>query len=175
MKSIQHALESLRDIEGIYGSAVLSDDGDLLLSDLPEELTERLSVAAPRLARLRDAMAMTEGDEVAGCRLRFERAKLAMIAVAGGLLVVMSAVTVNEAALRTGMQLVRRRIPPGEIVRETTTVSESAVPPTVRATPGPAVSEAAPDIRVAAGAPESGESAPLRKARTVVFRGKKIS
>src|SRR3954465_12954561 len=71
-------LAPLGDIDGIWGSFVLSDQGDLLLWDMPPGVSEEmLDAGAPRLTRLREALARN-GQDVELCMLRFARHRLCL-------------------------------------------------------------------------------------------------
>ncbi len=181
-KSLARTLDALKDVDGTIGSFLLDADGELVFADLPNELLEGARKVGPRLARLRDALALSEGD-VSACNLRFASNKLSLAPTAGGLLAVMAAANVNDSALRTAVNLARRRItaadfapgpvdmapPPPVIDLNQTLISSAPIP----------VSESALFEQQRShngGAPESmGRSGPPRKERAMFFRGKRIN
>lgn len=179
-KSLGRTLEALRDVDGTLGSFLVNADGDLVFADLPAELLDSARQAGPRLARLRDALALSEGD-VSACNLRFAHTKLSFAPAAGGLLAVLASLNVNDSSLRTALNLARRRIVPDDLIEvglgvsvepssldlNTTLVSSAPVVP-VQA-------QAPPTSRAGAGAPESASTSSPRKDRAVFFRGKRVS
>lgn len=178
VKSLGRTLEALRDVDGTFGSFLLNAEGDLVFADLPSELLEAVRQAGPRLARLRDALALSEGD-VSACNLRFSRAKLQVAPAAGGLLAVLASLQVNDSALRTALNLARRRIVPDDFAESgigsplppsidlnATLISSVPVAP-VEGPPSVSPSRA-DSVRPA-------DSGSPRKDRAVFFRGKRVS
>lgn len=181
-RSLARTLEALKDVDGTIGSFLLDADGELVFADLPDELLDGARKVGPRLARLRDALALSEGD-VSACNLRFATSKLALAPTAGGILAVMAAANVNDSALRTAVNLARRRITADDL---TTGGAEMTPPPPVidlnqtliSSAPIPLSESSLPDLSksTGAGAPESmARSGPPRKERAVFFRGKRIN
>ena len=103
-------LAPLADIEGISGSFVLSAQGQLLLWDMPREISEEtLDSVAPRLVRLLDALAR-DGSEVELCMLRFARQRLCLRAANGCVIGVVTAPEVNVAALKVALNVTSKRL-----------------------------------------------------------------
>mgnify|MGYP001239281477 CR=1 FL=1 len=181
-KSLARTLDALKDVDGTIGSFVLDGDGELVFADLPDELLEGARKVGPRLARLRDALALSEGD-VSACNLRFASSKLSLAPTAGGILAVMAAANVNDSALRTAVNLARRRITADDLA--TGPVEVTPPPPAIdlnqtliSSAPLPLAENILSEQPKSsgAGAPESmGRAGPPRKERAVFFRGKRIN
>jgi predicted regulator of Ras-like GTPase activity (Roadblock/LC7/MglB family) len=103
-------LSTLRDVEGVEGAFVISDDGALLDKDLPAMFDPQLFLeVGPRIVRLKETFA-SGGDEMDSCMIRFSDFKLFIRAMQQGFLCILSTVAVNMPALRMGVQLAQRRI-----------------------------------------------------------------
>jgi predicted regulator of Ras-like GTPase activity (Roadblock/LC7/MglB family) len=103
-------LSSLRDVEGVEGAFVISDDGALLDKDLPAMFDPQLFLeVGPRIVRLKETFA-SGGDDMDSCMIRFSDFKLFIRAMQQGFLCILSSVAVNMPALRMGVQLAQRRI-----------------------------------------------------------------
>lgn len=112
MSSLQDSLKGLRDIDGVVGSFVVSTDGTLLGSDLPGVFdVESLTEAAPRLARLFEAI-NSHGGDLAHCVLRYTEHLLWLHPFEeGNVLCIIAPSAANLASLRMGARLVARRLP----------------------------------------------------------------
>jgi predicted regulator of Ras-like GTPase activity (Roadblock/LC7/MglB family) len=187
-RTLERWLASLRDIDGVLGSFVMNSDGDLVDGDRSKGSQVAFDRAGLRLLRLRDALAMDSG-EVSTIVIRFPNHKVALRSLPGGVLVVVALASVNEAALRTGMNLVGQKcpdlsaltkglsseIPPPPVAptfgRDPTQTLISSVPiATLERNEPPASSK--PTDRTSA--PQAGLAPPSRKPRAVFFRGKRI-
>jgi predicted regulator of Ras-like GTPase activity (Roadblock/LC7/MglB family) len=133
MAKIEETLQALRDVEGVYGSFVISRAGALVASDLPAIFDAQLfDEVGPRITRLCETFA-SGGEELDGCVLRYPEHKLYLRSMAWGLIGVLSAVAVNKPALRMVVNLVIRRIDP-EVVPS---LRPPAPPILLTATPAP--------------------------------------
>jgi predicted regulator of Ras-like GTPase activity (Roadblock/LC7/MglB family) len=132
--SIARALTALRDVAGVHGSFVLRLTGELVGKDLPAVFDDELFVdVGARLSRLVEAIA-ADGDEVSSAVLRFDEHRLYVARCPHGLLAVITANDINQAALRMALILTSRRIEPELLAMLTSapppvTPSPSAAPP----------------------------------------------
>ena len=107
----ESALAGLRDVDGIWGSFALSFEGALLVWDVPRTISEEtLDAVAPRLAVLREALASGGKMDVELFTLRFDKHRLCVGTTPFGVICVITAVTVNAAALRMAMNVTARRL-----------------------------------------------------------------
>jgi predicted regulator of Ras-like GTPase activity (Roadblock/LC7/MglB family) len=103
-------LSTLRDVDGVQGAFVISDDGALIDLDMPAMFEPSLfTEVGPRIVRLRETFA-SGGDEMDACVIRFSDFKLYIRAMQRGFLCILSSVGVNMPALKMGVQLAQRRI-----------------------------------------------------------------
>jgi predicted regulator of Ras-like GTPase activity (Roadblock/LC7/MglB family) len=103
-------LAPLADIEGIRGSFVISQQGELLLWDMPQDIGEEaLDGVAPRLARLRDALTR-DGAELELCMLRFAKQRLCLRAAGSCLIGVVTLPAINVAALKMALNVTAKRL-----------------------------------------------------------------
>jgi predicted regulator of Ras-like GTPase activity (Roadblock/LC7/MglB family) len=108
--AVLSVLSTLRDVDGVEGSFLLSDEGALVDKDLPAMFdAELFREVGPRVVRLRDTFS-TVGDEMDTCAIRFSDFKLYIRSMQPGFLCVLCSVAVNVPALRMGIQLAQRRI-----------------------------------------------------------------
>jgi predicted regulator of Ras-like GTPase activity (Roadblock/LC7/MglB family) len=197
-RSLQRWLGSLRDIEGILGSCVVSAEGDIIEADFSPAFAAIAASVGQRVARLRDTLSL-EGGQVSMLTVRYPHHKLALRSVSGGVLVVLAVATVNDAALRSAMHLVGQQcvetgadfhvFRPAPSVRvEATQTLRSSIVQGGRAADGDAgpLSEASsangtsdrpsysdrPSVNPLP--PEAGLPSSSRKPRSVLFRGKRI-
>lgn len=107
----QALLAGLRDLDGIWGSFVLTPEGELLLWDVPRPIGEdTLDAVGPRLAVLRDALASGGRMHVDFLTLRYERHRLCLATTPFGIMCVITVPTVNVAALRMAMNVTCKRL-----------------------------------------------------------------
>ena len=71
MPTIEESLRTLRDVEGVFGSFVMSGTGTLVSKDLPEVFDDEvLAEVGPRITRLYETFA-SGGDELETVMLRY--------------------------------------------------------------------------------------------------------
>jgi len=163
---LDRALTSLRDVEGVYGSFLVSFSGRTLARDLPIMFDEQaVAVAAERVARFGEAF---EGDPI-GLEmsvLRFGDHKLHLRRVSRGFLCVLTALRVNMPTLKMALTLVGRRM-----ASESEANGERATLPSLLP-PAPANPAAPPRSSVL----PPGGAAPLGPSgrRAVLYRGRRI-
>ena len=108
--SIFPILSTLRDVDGVQGAFVISDDGTLIDLDMPAMFAPSLfDEVGPRIVRLRETFA-SGGDEMDACTIRFSDFKLYVRAMQTGFICILSSIGVNMPALKMGAQLAQRRI-----------------------------------------------------------------
>jgi predicted regulator of Ras-like GTPase activity (Roadblock/LC7/MglB family) len=109
---VRQVLGTLRDVEGVHGSFVLSKAGDLLAKDLPAVFDDRLfATVGPRILRFYDALT-AQGEELCQVVMRFTRHKLEVRPGVSGFVCVLCDANTNAAALRMAMALVARGLEP---------------------------------------------------------------
>jgi predicted regulator of Ras-like GTPase activity (Roadblock/LC7/MglB family) len=105
-------LQSLRDVDGVVGSFVLSRQGTIAARDLPDYFDAgALSEVGPRVERLYEAWKNLD-SELDTASLAFAEHRLHLRELGAGFLVVVSAVEVNAPALRMAINMISRRIQP---------------------------------------------------------------
>ena len=103
-------LAGLRDVQGVHGSFVLSEAGDLIGRDLPAAFhDELLAETGPRIVRLCEALEHS-GEGVENLALRFSDHKLHVRRSRGGFLCVIADAVANAPALKMASSLVVRRL-----------------------------------------------------------------
>jgi predicted regulator of Ras-like GTPase activity (Roadblock/LC7/MglB family) len=108
--AISPILSTLRDVDGVQGAFVISEEGSLIDLDMPAMFDPALfEEVGPRIVRLRDTFA-SGGDEMDACTLRFSDFKLYVRVMQKGFICVLSSIGVNMPALKMGVQLAQRRI-----------------------------------------------------------------
>jgi predicted regulator of Ras-like GTPase activity (Roadblock/LC7/MglB family) len=133
------SLGTLRDVAGIMGSFVCTEEGRLVAREIPAMFDDTaLAEASGRLTRLRDTFAAV-GDRLDVAVVRFRDHKLYLKALGAGMLCIVAEGGVNMPALRMAANLVGRRIVPA-LER----ASQEPVPP---APALPAVAAAPPSPR----------------------------
>jgi hypothetical protein len=108
------ALESLRNVEGVYGAFVVDHQGNVLARDLSAVIpTAGLVQVGQRLPQLWTALHPREANELV---LRFSSHQLFAVRVTGGSLAVLAGPRVRRSALRLACRMVERwledRCPP---------------------------------------------------------------
>jgi predicted regulator of Ras-like GTPase activity (Roadblock/LC7/MglB family) len=130
MAGIEETLRTLRDVQGVYGSFVISSSGALVARDLPTIFDGDLfAEVGPRVTRLYETIG-SGGDELESCMLRYAEHKVYLRRMAWGVIGVLSTVAVNMPALRMVSNLVVRKIDP-----EVQPGSPASVPPPAIARP----------------------------------------
>jgi predicted regulator of Ras-like GTPase activity (Roadblock/LC7/MglB family) len=106
------SLGTLKDVGGILGSFVFTDDGRLVAREIPAIFDDvALTEASGRLTRLRDTFAAV-GDPVDVAVVRYRDHKLYLKGLGAGTLCIVADGPVNMPALRMAANLVSRRIGP---------------------------------------------------------------
>jgi hypothetical protein len=124
---MRQILSGLRDVEGVFGSFVLAETGELLGKDLPAVFHDDVFVeTGPRVVRLCEAIEHG-GEALDSLVLRFADHKLHIRRSRGGLLCVIAKLEANASALRMALALVARRLGTAE--------GAVAEPPTTLASP----------------------------------------
>ena len=159
MPKIEDTLRTLRDVQGVYGSFVVSSNGALVARDLPTIFDGDLfAEVGPRITRLYETLG-SEGDELESCMLRYAEHKVYLRRMAWGIIGVLSTVAVNMPALRMVANLVIRRIDP-----ESQAGTPSVLPPS-----GPEASASIlpPSMSPAVAAPSVIRNSSAPPARTI--------
>ncbi len=78
-------LQTLRDLDGILGSFLVSDSGTIVAQDLPAYFGTAATDIGPRAQRLQEALSLSQG-EVNQCVLRYGPHKISLRPINGGLL-----------------------------------------------------------------------------------------
>lgn len=129
MPGIEETLRTLRDVQGVYGSFVVSSNGVLVARDLPTIFDGDLFAAlGPRVTRLYETIG-SGGDELESCMLRYGEHKVYLRRIAWGVIGVLSTVAVNMPALRMVSNLVIRKIDPEVHAASSPSVLPPAAPP----------------------------------------------
>jgi len=106
------SLGTLKDVSGIMGSFVFTEDGRLVAREIPALFDDgALAEASGRLTRLRETFAAV-GDDLDVAVVRFRDHKLYLKKLAAGMLCIVAEGGVNMPALRMAANLVSRRIGP---------------------------------------------------------------
>jgi predicted regulator of Ras-like GTPase activity (Roadblock/LC7/MglB family) len=106
------SLGTLKDVSGILGSFVFTQEGRLVAREIPALFDDTsLSEASGRLMRLCDTFAAV-GDRLDIAVVRFRDHKLYLKALGPGMLCIVAEGAVNMPALRMAANLVGRRIAP---------------------------------------------------------------
>jgi predicted regulator of Ras-like GTPase activity (Roadblock/LC7/MglB family) len=105
-------LRSLRDIEGVLGSFVMSERGELLVRDAPAAAgSDVLTKVGGRLRQLGDAFAFADiGAAFESTTLTFREYKLHVRSLGKQFVVVLLSSEVNLPALRMALNMLSRRL-----------------------------------------------------------------
>ena len=110
--SLSAVLYSIRDVEGVYGSFVVSSQGTLIERDMPAVFDGTvLEQAGVRVASIYETFDSV-GNDIKTCMLRFKEHKLYTRRLEKGYLCVLSPLSINMPTLRMAVNLVARRINP---------------------------------------------------------------
>jgi predicted regulator of Ras-like GTPase activity (Roadblock/LC7/MglB family) len=166
------ALATLKDIAGITGSFVFTNNGHVVARELHLMFDDdALGEVAERLSRIHDTFAAV-GDELDFVVIRFREQKLFLKVLTGGMLCILADQIVNMAALRMASNLVARRIAP-DLQR----MDASSKQPLIVEAAAPVVS---PALAAASEPSSAGESrAPTRVLPVIApgtrrFRGRQV-
>jgi predicted regulator of Ras-like GTPase activity (Roadblock/LC7/MglB family) len=111
-ESVRLSLATLKDVAGITGSFVCGQTGRLVAREIPALFEDAvLSEAGSRLVRVGETFAAS-GDELEMAVVRYGEHRIYLKSLAGGLLCIVVAGTVNMPSLRMAANLVARRIGP---------------------------------------------------------------
>jgi len=126
-----HALLApLRDVDGVYGSLLVSSEGDLVADDLPSWMAGASLVAATgRIARLRETLA-PEGP-LDWCAIRYAEHKLFLKSAGELTFTVVGRADTDATALRMAITLASRRLPSLEVEVEVELAAEPELEPTL--------------------------------------------
>lgn len=133
-------LPSLRDVEGVLASFIVSDEGDVVARDLAAFVDDAtLQEVAPRLGRFHEAMSST-GDFLDFFVLEFAQQALHARRVPNGFLCLLTAPSVNAPALRMAVNLMARKV--GDRIAQQRQFQQANAPtpvpvPVPRASPPP--------------------------------------
>ena len=110
--NLSAVLYSIRDVEGVYGSFVVSSQGTLIERDMPAVFDGTvLEQAGVRVASIYETFDSV-GNDIKTCMLRFKEHKLYTRRLEKGYLCVLSPLSINMPTLRMAVNLVARRINP---------------------------------------------------------------
>jgi predicted regulator of Ras-like GTPase activity (Roadblock/LC7/MglB family) len=144
------SLGTLKDVAGILGSFVFTEDGRLVAREIPALFDDTaLAEVSGRLTRLRETFAAV-GDRLDVAVLRFRDHKLYLKALGDSMLCILAEGSVNMPALRMAANLVGRRIVPS---LQRAAQEPPAAPPAVAATTPRPASVAPPGMRRFRGRP----------------------
>jgi len=186
--SIEESLRTLRDVQGVFGSFVISTSGSVVSKDLPAVFdNELIAEVGPRITRFYETFA-SGGEELDSVMLRYFEHKLYVRKLAWGFVGILSGIEVNLPALRMVGNLVARKIDP-EVAAATVSrpptprtpsppqVSPASTKPPGPTPPPPPVSRTAPPTppRPAAPPPEAHDSKqPNSEHQVRMYRGRRI-
>jgi len=184
MASIEESLRTLRDVDGVYGSFVISGAGALVSRDLPAVFDDAvLADVGPRITRIYETFA-SGGDELESVLLRYFEHKLYVRRLAWGMLGILCSAAVNLPALRMVGNLVTRRIDPEvgtgvarAIPRPRTPAPPAVAPRPLPPTPAPAPvapSRTNPPPPIAETTPVVTEAPPPTNGPVRMYRGRRI-
>ncbi len=109
-EAVINTLKALRDVQGIEGSFVVGESGNLLAREMPAIFTDDLVCeATPRIARLAETFQSAAVD-FETCVLRFADHLLYIRRLVKGSLCVLTRGDVNTPALKMAVNLAQRRL-----------------------------------------------------------------
>jgi predicted regulator of Ras-like GTPase activity (Roadblock/LC7/MglB family) len=150
-ENMHASLATLKDVAGIAGSFVCTQDGRLLSRDIASVFDDDvLAEAGSRLCRVKEAFA-AGGDDLEAGVLRFGDHKIFLKSVGSSMLCILAEGGINMPALRMAANLVGRRIAAdvtrGESEPPPVRSSPSAHPPETGTTRRPTQPLAPPGMR----------------------------
>jgi predicted regulator of Ras-like GTPase activity (Roadblock/LC7/MglB family) len=155
-EAVQTSLATLKDVTGIAGSFVCTQNGRLIAREIPALFEDAvLAEAGSRLLRIGETFAAS-GDELEVAVVRYGENRIYLKSIAGGVLCIVVAGQVNMPALRMAANLVGRRIAPAvaRAQAELPPVRTESAPSSPTPTATPAVT--APSQPPSAQAPPTG-------------------
>ncbi|HEX2658020.1 MAG TPA: hypothetical protein VHU40_07095 [Polyangia bacterium] len=127
-------LGSLFDLQGVYGSFLVTTSGDVVARALPEVVDDATLIeVAGRVIRLAETFE-TVGVAPELCVLRFADHKLYIKGLLAGVLCILTTSDVNLPALRMAANVVARRVGP-ELARARAAVADGATAPAPHKSP----------------------------------------
>ena len=163
-------LRSLFDLQGVYGSFLVTTKGDVVARALPEVVDDvTLLEVGGRVIRLADTFESV-GISPELCILRFADHKLYIKNVVSGALCILTGSDVNFPALRMAANVVARRVGP-DLARVLAGATDSLTPPPT-ARGGVRSMKSSPGMALAPGAPSSAPAAAPTGVR--MYRGRPI-
>jgi predicted regulator of Ras-like GTPase activity (Roadblock/LC7/MglB family) len=109
---VRTSLATLKDVAGIAGSFVCTQNGRLIAREIPALFEDAvLAEAGSRLLRVGETFAAS-GDDLEVAVIRYGENRIYLKSLAGGMLCIVVAGPVNMPALRMAANLVGRRIAP---------------------------------------------------------------
>ena len=127
-------LAALRDVDGVFGSFVVTKTGALAGRDLSVVFEDCvLAEAGPRLVRLQDTLCAA-GQTLDSCVMRFADHKLYVRVLQNGLLCVLTSHQANASALKMAVTLTARRVDPA-ILDPSLAAALTPAPPSVSQPP----------------------------------------
>jgi predicted regulator of Ras-like GTPase activity (Roadblock/LC7/MglB family) len=175
---LTRVLPSLRDVEGVLASFVVSDEGDVVARDLAAFVDDStLQEVAPRLGRFHEALS-SSGDFLDFFVLEFAQQSLHTRRVPNGFLCLLTSPQVNAPSLRMAVNLMARKV--GDRIAQQRQMQEALAPtpapillqtPAARPTPPPLPNvtvggRATPQTMVTRPTPSSGLAAAARASAT---------
>lgn len=136
---LSNVLPSLRDVEGVFASFVVSDQGDVVARDLSSFVEDAsLAEVAPRLGRFHEAMS-SNGDFLDLFVLEYSDQALHARRLPNGFLCLITSHDVNAPSLRMAINLVARKVGDriGRHKASEPTTPTPTTSPTMRTTPPP--------------------------------------
>ncbi|MDX2053708.1 MAG: hypothetical protein SFV15_15005 [Polyangiaceae bacterium] len=164
MSNFSESLHGLRDVEGLVGSFVLSEDGAVLLRDLPAMFTsEGLAEVGPRITRLRETLS-SDGAS-ANVVIRYADHKLILRPLPEISIVAVAEHAINMAQLKMALNLAAKALARADlsgVLASAPAVGTSAGPATARSLTGEATPSAQSTL---------GSSVPVQR----YYRGRPVS
>lgn len=109
--NLGNVLEGLRDLEGVFGSFVLTRSGELLGKDLPAVFDDALfAEVGPRIMRLTDTL-IDQDDRLSTLNVSAGNYKLHLRDLPDGILGVLMSMHANMPALSMAINVAVRRLP----------------------------------------------------------------
>jgi predicted regulator of Ras-like GTPase activity (Roadblock/LC7/MglB family) len=146
-ETVRGTLATLKDVAGITGSFVCTNEGRLVAREIPALFEDAvLSEAGNRLLRVSETFA-SNGDELETALIRYGDHRLFLKSITGGLLCIVVSGPVNMPALRMAANLVGRRISPAVARTQLEPPPEAAPARPEAAQAGPGRSGGIPGMR----------------------------
>lgn len=172
-ETVRASLTTLKDVAGITGSFVCTQNGRLVAREIPALFDDGvLAEAGSRLVRVGETFA-AGGDDLEAAVIRYGEHRLYIKSISGGVLCIVVAGEVNMPALRMAANLVSRRIAP--TVAKAQTELPPVNEPDARVTPVVPRSAVNAPASASASAPAPAAAAPQAPPGMRRFRGREVS